>query len=491
MLGCNGSWRYSGSTEIGAIHRSRPVFFRWTVLLLFALNVIVLAALGVRTTPWLTGDSARYINLATGLRQTGHFGLFEQNSWEPEGWRQPGYPFFLAVFQAGVRHWVIAVVIAQGILFLIALYWFWRLTDTLFGSIVGLVFLAINAGYPAVAFHSVFITAEAVTVFLVGFTFYCLLKPSRLRCVLAGLATGAMVYFRPNMLFLVVPLGIALVVYNRQWLARVAVLVLCTTLVVLPWAVRNLVVFGKFTPLPVISGVGPSLFLATWQGRVSERSLILYGMKNIRDSEVITSGMARQIDEVNARLGVSSQVNVVSVSGYSGNRNKINANEMLRQFAIRNMRADPLSYVRHVLWSTVRIWFSVGALESFSPFVRLLVLAAGVLILIVGVVGFIIALKKDFGQPPAWFTCAALATVLYCCGTLCWFHNEARYTIPVRFVLMVFSARAITEVSEYIFLNLGLKSTSAAASGARSSSGSPEHEDARLLPPNPVNSDAR
>src|SRR5882724_12169861 len=81
--------------------------------------------LTARNSPWIAGDSIRYLDLSQAILR-GHFGLIHNGVFDPEAWRQPGYPAFLALGSLVVGKSHLALIILQHLMSFTAIllaYW--------------------------------------------------------------------------------------------------------------------------------------------------------------------------------------------------------------------------------------------------------------------------------------------------------------------------------------------------------------------------------
>jgi len=418
-----------------------PRLCRWV----FAVHLLPLAVLIVKTAPWMTGDSRRYIALSESLARGHGFGLgdnatYEPAVFEPEGWRLPGYPLFIAAsrFVAGGNDW--GIVLIQSALFLASVWLVYKTAVRVFGALTGLIFLVFSAAYPFVAYSAGQISPEAPVIFLVSLAFFLLSDPTTWRVALAAFLIGLSAYFRPNLLLLNFALAAALVLMSRHNYRKALLMALIAVILAFPWAARNYWLFGKFTPGPVIKGSGTVLLLATWQSRVSIPSLVEYGMNGNFTSEAKSSGMIDQVSSLNRQLGVPENTLFVSPEAYPGNQAKLKADELFADTAIANIKNYPLAYLKSCLINSLRMWFSAYFPERIPAVIRYGLLAEGVLVLVMGLGGIFVTMREgDQLQKPALIL--FIMMFLYFSATLCWLHTEARYTIPVRLLLLLFAAQ--------------------------------------------------
>lgn len=428
---------------------SLKLILRQSVRWLLLLHLLPLAALLIKTSPWITGDSARYLALAESISSGHGFSLENNGLFEPEGWRMPGYPLFIAICRAvtGGNNW--GIVVGQSILFLLSVWLVWKVTTRVFGELTGLLFLLLSAGYPFVAYSAGQISPEIPCVFLLSLAFFLLSRGSAGDVALAALLIALSAYFRPNLLPLNAALMLAILISDSRAYKRVLIVAIVLVTTVTPWAVRNYSQFNVLTPLPVIRSTGNSLLLATWQSRISARSLIEYGMKGNITPEMATSGMLEQVGNLNRQIGVPESTVFVSPEAYPTNESKLKADTLFTQAALSNIRSWPLTYLKSSAVNALRMWFSANLPGNIPPLIRFGLIAEGALILILGVAGAVQALlKANQTSKPVIYSCVAM--LLYFSLTLCWLHTEARYTIPARLFLLMFAAYFISSIYSFL-----------------------------------------
>lgn len=186
-------------------------------------------------------DSCEYVNIAQHLPYS--FSL----AGSVTAFRAPFYPLFVFVF-----FHPLAVGFAQIILSLITC-WLVYLIGRRFSPRVGIVSASLFALAPLSSQISVQVLSETLFTFLVVVGIYFWTD----RPVLSGLAFGLGILTRP----LLLPFSIVLLVLGIK--QRPLVLVgLVSLLTVLPWTIRNAIVFEEFIPVST-GGMGLNLYVGT------------------------------------------------------------------------------------------------------------------------------------------------------------------------------------------------------------------------------------
>lgn len=405
----------------------------------FFVHLLFLSVIVWKTQPWMTGDSPRYFALSDSIQTGRGFGLEGSSGFEPEGMRAPGYPGFVAFCQTVLGDSVFAVVLIQGLLYFASIYLIWKTTVEVFGSETGVFFLFLSSFYPFVMYSVGQVSPEIPTLFLVSAAAFLTLNASMWRITAAAVLIGLSAYFRPNLILLNVVLFLCLIFLSlRNW--KKALLVIVTSVIVAsPYAVRNYIAFDRFTPLPVVGGMGHSLMSVSWMSKIPLNSLIPYGMRGEINEDVRNSGMLEQIAQINREVGVNENTVFISVEAYPDNETRRKANELLQEGAIQNIRDAPADFAGVVLYNSIRMWFSSQMPPHFPWWLSFLLLATGIGAAFLGLVGVIFTLSeiKYRSNLTILFFVGAM---FYHVVTLSWLHTEARYTIPVRLFVLAFAA---------------------------------------------------
>jgi 4-amino-4-deoxy-L-arabinose transferase-like glycosyltransferase len=438
----------SGNAQQSTSVLNKTNLMRVLVCALFALHVVVMLELVIKTGSWLTSDSPRYIALAASFAGGNGFSLATGAGFEPEGMRMPGYPLLIYVCQLLFSD-MLGVVILQCLLMLISVWLIWRVALKVFGEATGLIFLALSSVYPFVSFSAGQISPEIPTVFILAAIFYLLLHRTWTRFILVGVLMALAVYFRPNLLLFGLFLTPACALADRRLVLKAVLMLVSSGLVLFPWALRNYQTFGVFTPMTVYRGTGLSLFLATWQPKVSVRSLVEYGMGRQETAELETSGMLAQVHALNEEIGVRPDTLFVTMELFPGNDKKARVDQVYTRAAISNIKAAPLLYLFGSVKNMGRMWFSAYLPESVPFIIRLGLILEGVLIFILGMTGTVLAMiRTRVDKDSRLIVFAAASTFLYFTLTLCWLHTEARYTIPARLILLMLAAYGLKRLWE-------------------------------------------
>jgi 4-amino-4-deoxy-L-arabinose transferase-like glycosyltransferase len=216
---------------------------------LLAILVIVLVGLTLRSAfafrvpAFVTKDSIEYVEPALALVDGGQFSLAQR--------RTPVYPLVMAGSVALFGRDLLAITFAQHLLGVGTAIFTFGIARLTFGRAAGLLAgLAAALSSPLLIYEHYLITESVFTVFLI---LSILLLVAGLRAenmaylALGGLALGLAALTRPVGQAVLVALPVAALFVFRRWRPSIMACLLaggCFALLVVPWAIRNQVVYG-------------------------------------------------------------------------------------------------------------------------------------------------------------------------------------------------------------------------------------------------------
>ncbi len=224
--------------------------------LAFALRVAYLVGLGQLDEP-LSFDEQSYHNLAQSLAAGDGY----TSGGKATAFRPPGYPIFVAALYLVFGHSFAIVRLVQAALGAVTLVIVYLIGARLFNPRVGLIAALYGALYPLLIVMTGEIYSEVLlTGLLASLLLFMVLdqqKPRRIYPWLIGLLLGIVALVRPNMLPLVglFPLCFFAVHPPRRAVTRALTVVSITLLCVVPWTLRNYLVFREWIPLTTQTGV--------------------------------------------------------------------------------------------------------------------------------------------------------------------------------------------------------------------------------------------
>lgn len=420
---------------------------RLFIFLLFIFHALLFIIIASLTDPH-TGDTPRYYELAGDIYYIHFFGTTTPNGLEPEGIRLFGYPLFIIACSFLPGETDLNVIFAQGVLYLLSIFFVWKLIRKNFDKNAAIIFLCLLLFYPFIAYQSALLMPETVCLFLLTLAVYVLdFSPPKTfiggRFLLAGFLLALTVYFRSNLLPLAIFLTVVCLFIFKQNRKAVLLLLLSAILTLLPAVIYNYQTFNKPSPVPVFGGAQTSLWMATWHARVSTDALIKYRRGEITPA-FAASGMTEQMAEINRKIGVDEKIFPINMGYYLDNATREKVQTEYGKAALENISETPFVYLKSCFLNMFRMWFSAHLSSQNLPFVlEFYLLFVGVGILLFAIAGMILLLMNPlFRFQP--FVIISASILIFHSLSLCWLHTEARYTIPARLFLIAFAAFAIS-----------------------------------------------
>lgn len=125
---------------------------------------------------------------------------------------------------------------------------------------------------------------------------------------------------------------------------------------------------------------------------------------------------------------------------YADNETRENVQTEFGKAALENISETPFVYLKSCFLNIFRMWFSAHlAFQNYPRVLEIYLLFIGLTIFLSGFAGMFLSLKNAlFHRQP--FVIISASIIIFHSITLCWFHTEARYTIPARLFLIAFAA---------------------------------------------------
>lgn len=219
------------------------------LILLVILQAVAVALIEVEKPV----DTLEYRRFAENLYEQG---IYSYDGETPSRDRQPLYPMFLVIFYWFPGESELVVKLVQAVLGVITFIFAMLIYRSIIGEFKLTLPSLLLALYVPLWVNCAYLLTEALTIFLVTLGLYFLIlaiqNNSQRACFVSGAAFALGVLTRP---ICIAPLlfGVLLVAFlprNRlHRLPRVTMYLLAAVLVLLPWALRNGMSTGTFTPL--------------------------------------------------------------------------------------------------------------------------------------------------------------------------------------------------------------------------------------------------
>jgi 4-amino-4-deoxy-L-arabinose transferase-like glycosyltransferase len=235
------------------IFKNRPLII--ILLLALGIRLLLLEIILSRNPDGIyLYDSYGYWNLGYNLSHNGVFSQSENFPLEPDYYRTPLYPLFIA-FAEMIGPESVSIILLQIIIAVLSCYFTWKLAHLITGNtfISGTAALLVCVDLPSAALSNIILT-ETLFTFLMVITFYFfvrfLQKSMWKDLILAAFFSALLILCRP-IAFLIPVLFSAFILY-RFWkelwllLKRLFLYLSIVVLALSPWLVRNKITFGHY-----------------------------------------------------------------------------------------------------------------------------------------------------------------------------------------------------------------------------------------------------
>ena len=426
-----------------------------TIILVFQL---ILA--GYVNRPWLPIDARIYLGLA---QQMAHlsYSLPTPFGVEPSPYRTPGFPAFLAVLLDVLKLPYLVVLALFGSAYLLSIR---IIANCIFGkSLERNIFLCLTIIYLFPVFYVMSIATEGIAIPLIALLAVQLTSVTLTwrRLFLIGLLGGLVSIVRPDALpTLIVP---TIVVfwrgYSRGDLSRTPLVVIAkagfsptiTLLLMSPFAFWNLHNFDKFSMLPVASGSGKSLYIATWDGVLTLQDLgPLVGtamQPQPASKRAIDAGLEREVNEITRSANTIAAENFPTAR-YLGATRDMAYDQQYSAKAMVRIKKNPGQYALHILRGSWNMWNTQEYPSALPTLARYALKVVSGVFLVLALVGAFLTICRRLNM--ALSRVPLLIIAVYVLIHLP-FHTEARYTAPVRLLMLVYAAALLATVGRRLF----------------------------------------
>jgi 4-amino-4-deoxy-L-arabinose transferase-like glycosyltransferase len=413
-------------------------------------------------------DQGGYRQLGAALAQSGEFTRFPDSPvFIPEVIRTPGYPAFVAVIYRLFGERTLPVAIAQAFVFALICVLVYGIGRRVAGEKTGTVAAMMTALFPPLPYYGALVLTEVWTTFMmVCAVLICLraMQHDRYRdFILAGVLFSATTLVRPAFFLLPVGLAIAmpiLVPSERSRARRMgqwAALAFAAAITMVPWFTYNYVYLGRLTLSPA-GGIGRGLWEGSWQGRWPGK--VHNDLTKTAEQNISREELDARVRAIAADAGIppDGMLNYVHewrdirriweepTDPMERARARVVADEEYFKAAVAHIRADVPGWIgRRALYGTFIRWASdipirYTDINSLPTLVIRAIWMVQVVLLAVAVYGAVVLLRRR-----RWAEAALLTLpLLYVDGVHVPFLSETRQSLPVKPLVIVLAAVAIT-----------------------------------------------
>lgn len=390
------------------------------VYILFLFGLTLRIGLIILVEEPIDRDALEYYSIAENIFESHSFSI---DGVEPTARRSPGYPFFLAFCMLIVGNNPNNLYFIQTLLNILTILFVYlsirrfaikpqiRLL-ILFLFIFSTTFIYVNVLY-----------AEIATMFVISLFLFLSVSPfftdkNIIKPILQGLLIGILILLRPTFLYLpffVIIAVLILQLFYQNYRIRDCIIITVTALLILlPWSLRNRMVFHQWIPL--VNAGGSEL----WQANLEiEDRVVWYSVTDIGKYENQRTQSAQLQSQL--RSEYIKQFNLSS---------SIELNNYLKQRTKEIIISHPFRYAVLCLNRFLIFWFSppIGAttLKSISPILFWVVLIFKYSMTILAITRLWQLSKEHFQQ-----FCLIILLVVYLTLLHSGVHSIQRYFLPL------------------------------------------------------------
>lgn len=394
-------------------------------LFIFLLSLLIGLSYAILfTQPVLSPDALEYDTLGWILTRGKGYQLEEGVA---DVTREPLYPFFLSIIYRIFGHNYLVVALIQAAISALTCVFIYIIGKQIFGEIAARLASLIAVIYPAFIVYSPYILTEVLFTFLLILSVYSLLKAIASEKVfwyiLCGLCLGFSTLCKAISMFLPFLICLMSFLFERKR-AKIKALwiVICFLLVVGPWAIRNYKVFHRIIPVRI--GMGFNLWVGSylpWEGKsLGGKGGYPEGRVKYVEAEPLKSLMKGHTD--------------------------IEADEILRKEALKNISVNPLGYLRLSLKRSWLLWKDAIGKETLKQqnlFLSRVFGLAHYLFLLLSIYGIAAAFIKRNKLSIIPFSVLLYFTLIYSIG-----FASPRYHFPVLPFMIIFASSGICLIKE-------------------------------------------
>lgn len=387
-------------------------------LLLFGLVLRIGLTLNVDEP--IDRDALEYYSIAKNIVNQHSFSIDGEN---PTARRSPGYPVFIAISMKIVSQSPTNVYIVQAIInILTALLVYLSLKKLPVNPLIRIITTILFLFSTTFVFVNVFY-AVVITMFVMAILLYLSIenthvKNDTIRTALLGFLIGILILLRPTFLYLpvfivIVSIGMSLFL-NKQYLRESIIITLVALCVVLPWSIRNVIVFQQWIPL--VNAGGGEL----WQANLEiENRTVWYSVTDIAKYEQQRTESAELQAKLRSEYSQKNNLNSV-----------IELNQLLKQKAVEIIRQHPVRYGILCINRFLIFWFSppIGSttLKSISPILFWLALFIKYILTLCSIIGLYLIARDNWQKYQI-----IILTVIYLTLIHSAVHAIQRYFLPL------------------------------------------------------------
>lgn len=449
---------------------SRFLNSRSTYKYLLLINCLLSCILFYFFRDLTSGDEKHYLSYAQGLE----YGRFSQwwflPNYIPDTVRTPGYPVFLFLIEK-ISSSIYFIKAIQFLLYGASVLLILNVASTYDkGYRLKNIFLLLLLPYVQVAIFTVAIQPEALMTFLLTLFIYIDSKEIRpeLKIIFLGLLSGCIFLVRPVFLFFPLIMFIISLTSKRKTLPIGLGLSMLTIyfLSIMPYGIWNLKNHNVISLTP-IEGAGGVFSLGYWSFKMpgyfehrywgNTMSDELFSFTNKSDANKNIKAYNKEWDFIDSAcaqyLTTKDKINLAEMENYNGYFKTYNASytiareKLLKQLTIQHLKEEPGFTIKTKLFTLIRLWFTgiqfseLNNSDLNKRFASIYFSFVSAMFFLASLILIPLALYK---KKISWIRSQTVIILIAYFGIVhMFFAIQAKYTIPLRLIILLLLARTI------------------------------------------------
>ncbi|MGR6088592.1 MAG: hypothetical protein ACU4F9_10475 [Arcticibacter sp.] len=443
---------------------------------LFLLNIVIGGLVFYVFRNNTGGDTSTYIGLADGILHGQYSYWYFTGIYFPDTFRNPGYPLFISIFRLFTDS-ILLIQLFQFFLYAASIFLILQIIEKMFKEVeIKNIFLLLLIPSIYIVPYAAMIFPEILVTFLMLLVIRILLMETwsgYSKYLILGLLFGVIFQIRPVILFL--PFLIILVMWmikrnDMPWI-KCLVMVFVFLLSMMPYGLWNYKNHGHFKVTSLEGGGGvfhlgywamklPDVYEGRYWNNYCVREMIPMIDEGERDQNIIRYNL--EWDRIDSIINpLLSSRDTLMMSLHAKNQSLFETNnsayvmkreEVLKDIAVKNILSDFPWYLKAKIYTSIRLWvtgISEREMKSAGPAKKIFLIYPFLITFITFLLALILIPMLFFKNRDVSRKLIMLLVITLYFGIMhIPFTIQARYTIPVRFELLMMISVSIY----YLFL---------------------------------------
>jgi 4-amino-4-deoxy-L-arabinose transferase-like glycosyltransferase len=380
----------------------------------------------------LDADGLEYDSIAWSFSQ-GHGLIYEGG---PYITKPPSYIIFVGTLYTLLGHVPNVVLFIQSIIFVLICIIFYFLSRSILNEKTSILSSILLSLYFPLAYYTSGILTETFITFMLIISISLLMKYKEASnnniLLICGIFLGIAILCKPIFIFFPFAIAVYFIIQKigyKKVLVSSGILFLGTGSILSIWILRNYIVFGDFILLSR-DNMG---FIVLKSVLDQDYKYLLWNDVHHWTQDHSNDPRKELLNDIEGRVDKEFQFDP-----------KKSKDALYIKEAIKLIYQDPLQYIAGCLVRILRLWVSYPTRSGFL--FKLFVTSYDLLLLLLGVIGFIFARRQWRDLSIFWLP------IVYISIMHLPMHVEPRYSVPIKPYLLIFTAMGVLQIIQQLQL---------------------------------------